>query len=141
MTAFVYSMLLVIVSQVAYQLAVKAVPREANPFGVLTVVYGLAMLTCIVLAPFAGKPMGIADAKRLFGWPAGLLALSVVGIEVGYLLAYRSGWTLGVTYAVASVATVALLAIIGTAWFGELIDARRVLGLALALLGGWLVVR
>jgi len=141
MTAFVYSILLVIASQVVYQLAVKAVPRESNPFSVLIIVYGIAMLTCIALAPFAGKAVVIADAKRLFGWPSCLLALSVVGIEVGYLLAYRSGWTLGVTYAVTSVATVALLAVIGTAWFGELIDTRRVLGLALALLGGWLVVR
>lgn len=141
MNAFVYSIVLVIASQVVYQLAVKAVPREANPFSVLIIVYGIAMLTCIVLAPFAGKAVGIADAKRVFGWPACLLALSVVGIEVGYLLAYRSGWTLGITYAVTSVATVALLAAIGSAWFGELIDARRILGLALALVGGWLVVR
>jgi hypothetical protein len=76
------------------------------PFGVLVIVYGLAMVACIVLSPLAGRPIAFADFKRLLIWPTCLLALAVVGIV----------------------------------WFGELIDGRRVLGLVLALAGGWLVV-
>lgn len=140
MNAFVYSIVLVIGSQVVYQLAVKAIPRDANPFGVLILVYGIAMVACMALAPLAGKPIAIVDIKRLLGWPALLLAVAVVGIEVGYLLAYRSGWTLGITFAVSSVATVTLLALLGVLLFGEHLDARRILGLVLALAGGWLVV-
>lgn len=91
MTAFAYSIVLVIASQVAYQLAVKAIPPGSNPFGALIIVYGLAMVACIVLSPLAGRP-------------------------------------------------VAVLALLGIVWFGELIDGKRVLGLVLALAGGWLVV-
>ena len=140
MTAFAYSIVLVIASQVAYQLAVKAIPGESNPFGVLIIVYGLAMIACIVLSPLAGRPVAFADVRRLLSWPTCLLALAVVGIEIGYLLAYRSGWKLGATFAVTSVATVTVLALLGVAWFGELLDGKRVLGLVLALAGGWLVV-
>jgi drug/metabolite transporter (DMT)-like permease len=139
-TAFALSILLVIASQIAYQLAVKAVPPESNPFSVLIIVYGLAMVACIVLSPLAGRPIPFADFRRLLNWPAGLLALAVVGIEIGYLLAYRSGWKLGATFAVTSVATVAVLALLGIVWFGELVDGKRILGLVLALAGGWLVV-
>jgi drug/metabolite transporter (DMT)-like permease len=128
-TAFVYSIALVIASQVTYQLAVKAVPPGSNPFGVLIIVYGLAMVACIVLSPLAGRPLGVADFRRLLSWPACLLALAVVGIEIGYLLAYRSGWKLGNTYAVTSVATVAALALLGVIWFGEIIDASGFLDL------------
>jgi hypothetical protein len=49
-TAFVYSILLVIASQVAYQLAVKSIPRESHPFGVLIIVYGIA-IDCLHRAP------------------------------------------------------------------------------------------
>ena len=73
-------------------------------------------------------------------WPTCLLALAIIGIEIGYLLAYRSGWKLGATFAMTSVATVSLLALLGIVWFGEIIDGERALGLALALAGGWLVV-
>lgn len=100
MTAFVYSIGIVIASQVTYQLAVKAIPQGSNPFGVLIIVYGLAMITCVVLSPLAGRSVAFADVRRLLSWPACLLALAVVGIEIGYLLAYRSGWKLGATFAV-----------------------------------------
>jgi drug/metabolite transporter (DMT)-like permease len=139
-TAFVYSIALVIASQVTYQLAVKAIPSESHPFGVLIIVYRLAMVACIVLSPLAGRPLVFADFRRLLSWPTYLLALAVVGIEIGYLLAYRSGWKFGATFAVTSVATVSMLALLGIVWFGELIDGKRVLGLVLALAGGWLVV-
>ena len=127
MTALVHSIALVIASQVTYQLSVKAIPRESHPFGVLIIVYGLAMVACIVLSPLAGRPLAFADFRRLLSWPTCLLAIAVVGIEFGYLLAYRSGWKLGATFAVTSVATVAVLALLGIVWFGELIDGKRVL--------------
>ena len=95
---------------------------------------------CLVIAPVLGMPMATADFRRLIGWPTTLLALAVVGIEVGYLLAYRSGWTIGVTYAFASGATVAILAVIGWLFFHDAIVLKRILGLALVILGGWLVV-
>ena len=113
MTAFVYSIAPVIASQVTYQLVVKAIPRESHPFGALIIVYGLAMVACIVLSPSAGRPLVFADLRRLLSWPTCLLALALVGIEIGYLLAYRSGWKLGATFAVTSVATVAVLALLG----------------------------
>jgi len=139
-TAFAYSIMIVIGSQVAYQLAVRAIPRESNPFGVLVIVYGLAMLACMVLSPLAGRPLALVDVRRLLTWPTGLLALAVVGIEIGYLLAYRSGWKTGVIFGVTSIATVTVLALVGVAWFAEPLDDRRVPGLVLALAGGWLVV-
>ena len=94
----------------------------------------------MVLSPLAGRPLALVDVRRLLTWPTGLLALAVVGIEIGYLLAYRSGWKIGVTFAVTSVATVTVLALVGVALFAEHLDGRRVLGLVLALAGGWLVV-
>ena len=69
MTAFTYSIALVIASQVTYQLAVKAMPRQSHPFGVLIIVYGLAIVGCIVLSPLAGRPLAFADFRRLLSWP------------------------------------------------------------------------
>ena len=87
-----------------------------------------------------GQTVALTDLRRLLTWPTVLLALSVVGIEIGYILAYRAGWKIGVTYAFASGATVALLALLGALYFGDHLDIRKCLGLVLVLLGGWLVV-
>jgi drug/metabolite transporter (DMT)-like permease len=140
LTAYTFSMLVVIASQVAYQLAVKSVPPAIPPLGMLATVYALAAVACIVLAPLVGSPIVLADLRSQFGWPMLLLSVSIVGIELGYLFAYRNGWTLGVTYSVASTATVTILAIVGVLWFGDTMNIRRAVGLVVALAGGWLVV-
>ena len=140
MNAFVYSIILVIAAQSLYQLAMKAVPAGANPLNVLIVAYGLAIAVCLVLSPFVGSSVTPTALRRLLTWPTVLLALSVVGIEVGYILAYRAGWKIGMTYAFASGATVAILALFGTLYFGEQLDIKKVLGIILVLAGGWLVV-
>jgi drug/metabolite transporter (DMT)-like permease len=135
----IWSMLLVVASQVAYHLAQKAVPAGTPPFAVFALVYLAGAALCFGAAAVSGTPVTLSNLRGVLGWPAGLLALSVVGIEVGYLLAYRSGWSLGITFAVASTSTVALLALIGVALYGEVLSVRHVAGLALALSGGWLL--
>lgn len=140
MTAFVYSIALVIASQVAYQLALKSVPSDSHPSAVLAIVYGLATVICLAVAPLTGRTLTVADFQRQLTWPTALLAFAVVGIEFGYLIAYRSGWKLGTTFAVTSVATVSVLALLGILWFGEILDGKRIVGILLALTGGWLIV-
>ena len=140
MNTYIYSMVLVIAAQSLYQLAMKGVPVAANPLNVLIVAYGMAIAVCFALSPIFGTPVALTDLRRLVTWPTVLLALSVVGIEMGYILAYRAGWKIGVTYAFASGATVAILALLGVLYFGEHLDIRKCLGLILVLLGGWLVV-
>jgi hypothetical protein len=138
--AFVYSMVLVIAAQSLYQLAMKAVPPGANPLNVLIVAYGIAIAVCLVLSPLLGSSVTPTALRRLLTWPTLMLALSVVGIEMGYILAYRAGWKLGMTYAFASGATVAILALFGAFYFGEHLDLKKCLGLIFVLAGGWLVV-
>jgi drug/metabolite transporter (DMT)-like permease len=140
MSATVYSILIVIVAQALYQLAMKAVPGGSNPLATLVVVYALALVACLILAPLTGKALTVGDLRKVISVPALLLAAAVVGIEVGYLLAYRNGWTLGITYALTSVTTVAILALVGLLHYGETLDTRRIAGLLFALFGSWLLV-
>jgi drug/metabolite transporter (DMT)-like permease len=94
----------------------------------------------VLLAPGVGKPIGLEDAALLKQWPIWVLALSVVGIEIGYLLAYRAGWPLATTTGVTYTSTMVLLALIGATFFSESISLRRAAGLALAMGGVWLLV-
>jgi drug/metabolite transporter (DMT)-like permease len=112
----------------------------ANPFIVIAIAYFIGIIACALLAPGAGKPIGLADMALLRHWPIWVLAGSVVGIEVGYLLAYRAGWSLATTTGITYTATMVLLAIIGAACFSEDISPRRAAGVVLAIGGVWLLV-
>lgn len=94
----------------------------------------------MLLAPRVCSPIGLADADLLRHWPIWALAASVVGIEIGYLLAYRAGWPLGTTTGITYTSTMVLLTVIGAAWFSEAMTMRRVAGIVLAIGGLWLLV-
>ncbi|WP_395020363.1 hypothetical protein [Dongia sp.] len=134
------SISIVILSQVLYHIALKAVPSGNRPFLLLAIVYAMATLSCVGLSVVGAKPMTTADLKPLLSWPTLLLAASVVGIEIGYLLAYRHGWSVGTAFSVASTSTVILLAVLGLLLFSESLNGWQLAGLALALAGAGLVV-
>ncbi|WP_374653513.1 EamA family transporter [Dongia sp.] len=134
------SITIAIVSQVLYHVAQKAMPSGTRPFLLLAVVYAIATVSCVCLSFVGAKSMTMSDLKPLLSWPVLLLTASVVGIEIGYLLAYRQGWSIGLAFSVASTATVILLAIIGFLALSESLNKWQMSGLGLALVGTWLVV-
>jgi drug/metabolite transporter (DMT)-like permease len=131
---------LIIAAQVGYQLAQRAMPAGANPFTVIAIAYLLGIIACAVLAPGVGRPIGFVDAGLLKHWPIWGLAASVVGIELGYLLAYRAGWALATTTGIGYTATMVLVAVIGATCFSEGMSARRAAGLVMAIGAVWLLV-
>jgi drug/metabolite transporter (DMT)-like permease len=140
MTEKLMTMGLVVASLVGYQLAQRTMPAGANPFTVVAIAYFLGIIACVILAPVVGKPIEFEDAALLKQWPIWVLAASVVGIEIGYLLAYRAGWPLATATGVTYTSTMVLLAIIGATFFSETISLRRAAGLVLAMGAVWLLV-
>lgn len=137
---YVLSISIAILSQVLYHIAQKAMATGTRPFVLLAIVYGIATVSCVGLSAVGAKSVTASDLKSLLSWPTFLLAASVVGIEIGYLLAYRQGWSIGLAFSVASTATVVLLAMIGLMLFRESLNGWQMAGLGLALIGTWLVV-
>jgi len=138
---YALSMTILIVSQVLYQVAQKKLPSGTEPFLLLAVVYAMATVACAGFAVIGAKPMSAAELKPLLlSWPVWLLAATVIGIEFGYLWAYRQGWPVALAFSVASTSTVVLLAIVGLLLFRESLNPWQIVGLGLALAGTWLVV-
>jgi drug/metabolite transporter (DMT)-like permease len=130
---------LVIMGQVVYQISQQAVPANASPLTVLSVAYFAAGTLCIVLAwPFGAFASGL-NLRAALSWPTWLLAIAIVAIEVGYLTAYRSGWTIGTAFVTASTVTIFALAVISRAAFGHPLSVRQLAGLACSCVAVWLL--
>lgn len=135
MSPYLLSMALVVASLTLYQVAQRAMPPTANPFALLVLVYGVALaLSALGLLLYPGKE-GLADLLREPSWAPWALGLAVVGIELGYLLVYRTGWPLALAPVVANVGTLLLLVPLGFLFFRETLSPGQLLGLLLALLG------
>jgi drug/metabolite transporter (DMT)-like permease len=140
MPLVVLSILIIVVSNVLYHVSQKSIPGETHPLIALLVTYAVAILVTAALLPFFPVKGPLGPAFRRVNWASFALGVTVVGIEIGFLLAYRSGWRISLGSAVSN-ATVALVLIpIGLVFFGERLSAVNVVGVALCVSGLLLVV-
>jgi drug/metabolite transporter (DMT)-like permease len=135
------ALVLTVVSNLLYHVAQKSVPREASPLLSVAVNYVVALALTLVLIPFfpTGQPLGIA--LRQLNWASWAVGVSIVGVELGFLLAYRAGWPISTAAVTNSVALALLLLPAGLLLFRESLSPARLLGVALCGAGLWLVSR
>lgn len=141
---FYASIGIAILGLTVYQVAMKTAPQGVNPFSLLVVSYVIAAIACAALSPAWARieqtaVVPVFSGRLLAG--AAFIAASVILIEVGYLLVYRSGWSMAVAPPVAQAVTLSLVASIGFFAMGERVTATRLIGLALCVGGVVLITR
>lgn len=70
-----------------------------------------------------------------------LLGLSVVGLEVGFIYAYKNGWEVSTASIVQSAFLALALLAVGAALYKEAITANKVIGVVICLVGLWFINR
>ena len=134
-------LLLAIVTTVGYHLVMKLTPAAVNPFLSLAASYmiGAAVfLACYALAPDAPP---LREGLRPLNWTVFALAVSVVGLDIGFLMLYRSGFDVSLGQIVTQSAAALILLVAGIALFKEKISVANLAGVALCVVGFWLINR
>ncbi len=134
--AYVWPILLIIASNVCYNVATKSTPQDVNPFASLLVTYLVSMAVTAVLFVIssAGKG-GLLIQFRQIRWSSVILGLSLVGLEFGYIMAYRAGWQVSLGSLVANIALAVILVMIGVLFYKEKITGFQALGILFCLAG------
>jgi len=96
MFLFYFSIALAVLSSALYHFAQKLIPAGVNPLVSVIAAYLVSMVVCFVMLAFIPPENGVMAAFRQLNWTTFLLALSIIGLEVGFLLVYRSGWNIGI---------------------------------------------
>ena len=134
-------LLLAIVASVGYHLVLKLTPGAVNPLLSLAITYAIgaaAFLGCYALVPDTPP---IRDAVRLVNWTAAGLAITVIAIDVAFLLLYRSGFEVALGLNITQAAAALILVAIGVIVFRERITGVNIVGIALCIVGLWLISR
>lgn len=134
-------LLIAIIATVGYHLVMKVTPAAVNPLLSLAATYTLGaavFFACYALAPDAPP---IREAIKPLNWTVFALAVTVVGLDVGFLMLYRSGFEVSLGQIVTQSAAALVLVIAGVALFKEKINAANLAGIALCVIGLWLINR
>lgn len=132
-TSEITAVSMVIAGGVLYHLCQKATPSTLDPFFALCISFGLASLTCFGIA--LSRHHISAEQFHRLNWASILLAVSLVGIESGYLLAYRYGLKLNVTSFACNTMMALVLLAVGTILYRESFTLKNASGLVLCLIG------
>lgn len=127
---------MVILSTISYHLLIRSiVGNHESPVTILLLVYITALIISFILFLYTGK----LNLHSLFSikhiWKYLLIGLSVIGIELGYILAYRSGWNINSTALFSNTAVGVLIIPLGYVFFQEGLSINKTIGIVLCIAG------
>lgn len=135
MWVYYMAILLAVVSNVFYQVSQKLTPSNVNPILSLIVTYSTALFVCMIILPFYPAREGIMESFRKMNWASIVLGISIVGIETGFLFAYRAGWNISLAQLFATAMITLMLVPIGILFFNEKLSIINLAGIVLCFAG------
>lgn len=136
MFVFYFSIALAVLSNVFYHIFQKWTPLNVNPLVALTVTYLTAAAICGVLLAATGTGgVPLAVSLRQLNWASVGLGLAIVGLEMGFLLAYRAGWKISLAQLAANTLVAVILIPVGLALFREKLSPLNLAGIVICLIG------
>lgn len=132
---------LIVGSVVLYQVSTKLLPKGLNHWHALMLFYALALILTLMMTLFDRPTRSLLEDVQKLNWAVPLVALSIVGIELGWILAFRAGAGLSLTGLIVNVAVAVIVIPIGLLLFKEKISLVNLAGIALCLIGLVLISR
>lgn len=135
MTLFYFSIALAICSSALYHFSQKQIPAGVNPIVSVTVTYIVSLVICLGVLYLMQPTEGLWLAVRKLNWASYVLALSLIGLEVGFLLVYRSGWSIGLAAVLVNVVASLILIPIALFVFKDRLSWVNIAGILVCLVG------
>jgi multidrug transporter EmrE-like cation transporter len=141
MIDFIWPMALIVLSNTVYQICSKSIAPDVHPLASVAVTYIVGAATATVLYFVLSKGGNIIKEFSHLNWASYVLGLVVVGLEVGFLFAYRAGWQVNTAATVQGAFLAISLIIVGYVLFKEPVSASKLIGVAFCLVGLFFINR
>ncbi len=141
MFSYVWPLALVVLANTFYNICAKSFPNM-NPFAALTVTYLVAAALSFVLYFFLkeDKSTLLLEYTKI-NWVPFAFGLALLGLEVGFIFTYKAGWPISTAYIVMSAFLAVILLGVGFALYKEPISLNKIIGIAVCLIGLWIINR
>lgn len=133
---YIWPVAVLILSNVFYHLTTKVLPKEIDTFVSMVITYLIAaVVSAILYITIGDKEIKLAEQLSHLNWASFLLGVSVVGLEVGAIFAYKAGWQISTMSIVQSAILAIILIGVGYLVFNEAITWEKILGIVICLVG------
>ena len=135
MVSYVWPIALVVLSNVMYQICSKTMAQGADPFASLIVTYLVSALVCVVLYYALNRDADLIREFGKMGWAPFVFGFVLLGLEVGFLFAYKAGWQVSTASLVQSAALAIALLLVGHYLYHEDLSWNKLVGAGACLAG------
>jgi len=135
MLAYIWPLGLVVLSNVFYQICAKSVPDGMHPMASLTVTYTVGAVISLVLYYVLNRGGSVVQEYHKLNWAPFVLGIVIVGLEVGFIYAYKAGWPVSTAQIVQAAVLAVILIFVGFLLYGEPITWNKVAGIIVCLAG------
>ena len=136
---YIWPIGMIVIANIVYNITTKETPHGANAFLSLSVTYGVAMIATFLIFFFTRKGEAIGVAFGKLNWTSYVLGIVVIGLELGYIFAFRNGWQVNMTSLVANIILAISLLFVGFLLYKEHLSITQIIGIVLCI-GGLIMV-
>ena len=139
MFGYIWPVVLIVVSNVVYQICAKGIPVQMNTYASMTVTYGVATIFSALAFFVTTKGGNIFKEFSLTNWATVILGIVITGLEVGFIFAYKNGWKVSTLATVTNAFLAIALLVLGFVLYHEVINWSKIIGVVICLVGLWFI--
>lgn len=132
---YIWPIVLVLCSNTIYQICSKGIPDNVSPFAALTITYVVGAILSMVMHFVTHPSSNIITEFTKMNWAPYVLGISIVGLEVGWIYAYKAGWQVNTGFIVQSAFLAVILIFVGFLLYQESITWNKIVGIGICLVG------
>ncbi len=135
MLDMIIPIIMIVASNCLYHVCSKSMPNYVNAFGGLMITYITGAIVSGLIFICMVKPENTLVELAKVNWASIVLGLAIVGLEAGYVYAYRAGWQVNSAPLVANTLLAIALLFVGALVFREGISLKQIIGMIFCIIG------
>lgn len=133
--SYVWPIALVVIANIFYHICAKSVPRDMDVMASMTVTYLVGAVCSAVMYFLMNRNGNLLHEYGKMNLSSVLMGISVVGLEAGFIYAYKAGWPVSTAFIVQSAFLALALIFVGALLYHEAITANKIIGIVICLIG------
>lgn len=133
--SMIWPIVLVVFSNIVYQICAKGVPKNMDAMASMTITYLVGAVCSAIMFFVMNKNGNLLQEYEKMNWAPIFLGVSVVGLEVGFIYAYKNGWAVSTASIVQSAFLAVALLFVGALLYHETISVSKIIGVGFCLVG------
>lgn len=139
--SMIWPITLVVFSNIVYQICAKGVPKDMDTMASMTITYIVGAICSGIMFFVMNRHGNLLQEYSKLNWAPIFLGISVVGLEVGFIYAYKNGWAVSTASIVQSAFLAVTLLVVGAFLYHETISINKIVGIGFCIVGLFFVNR